>query len=132
MSITDELKNEKKLPVVMADHNGIIFFVNQKFEEVFLWASNEIIGKSITTIIPNDLHDAHNLGFARFLTTEQSTILNQPLLLAAMKKNGVVFSAEHIIQSEKKNGLWIFAATIRPLEEMSDNVLKEEEISRVK
>lgn len=126
MNVMEELKSIVDVPVVMADHNGLIFYVNAKFEEVFLWSSDEIIGKHLTTIIPKELHDAHNLGFSRFLSTEKSTILNFPLELAAVKKNGVVFAAEHNIRSEKNNGFWIFCATIRPLEDPSNPISKEE------
>lgn len=120
MSIIDELKLEENVPVVMADQNSHIIYVNHKFEEVFKWSSNEVLGKPLTIIIPHNLHDAHNLGFSRFLTTEKSVILNQTLELKAIDKNGVIFSAEHFIQSEKHDGSWIFAATIRPLEDIAE------------
>ncbi|RDI42867.1 PAS domain S-box protein [Aquicella lusitana] len=117
MSMIEELKQEEKVPVVMADQNGLIIYVNRKFQEIFKWSPDEIIGEPLTTIIPPYLHDAHNLGFSRFLATEKTVILNRPLTLQAIDKNGVIFLAEHCIQSEKINGSWVFAATIRPLED---------------
>ena len=115
MSIVEKLKREENVPVVMANQDGLVIYVNRKFEEVFKWSTEEIIGEPLTTIIPPYLHDAHNLGFSRFLTTEQSVILNQKLELKGIDKNGVIFLAEHFIQCERQNGSWIFAATIRPL-----------------
>ena len=117
MNTIEQLKQEEHVPVVMADQNGFITYVNLKFEEIFKWSSNEIIGEPLTTIIPPNLHDAHNLGFSRFIATEKSVILNQKLNLNGIDKNGLIFSAEHLIRGEKINGKWVFSATIRPLDE---------------
>ncbi|WED43290.1 PAS domain S-box protein [Legionella cardiaca] len=116
MSLVEKYKRKKNYPVVIANQWGIIIYVNQKFEEVFKWMSAEIIGESLTTIIPPTLHDAHNLGFSRFLATGQSSILDKTIQLKAIDKDGIVFKAEHCIQAEKnEEGVWTFMATIRPL-----------------
>lgn len=112
----DEIKLKEDVPVVIANNHSVIIWVNHKFEEVFQWPKNEIVGQLLTTIIPRELHDAHNLGFSRFISTEKSQILNQSIKLKAVKKNGEVFAAEHFIQAEKNEGLWVFAATIQPIE----------------
>jgi len=68
-----------------------------------------------TTIIPAEFHDAHNMGFARFLTTGHSELTGQPLELQTVDKNGRVSAAEHTIFAEKRGEAWLLAATIRPL-----------------
>ena len=120
MGMMNQLKQEENVPVVMADQQGLIIYVNKKFEEVFKWKANEVTGKPLTIIIPDNLHDAHNLGFSRFLSTEKSIIMNQRLNLKAVDSEGTVFSAEHHIQSEKIDGEWIFAATIQRIDENQD------------
>src|SRR5947207_3252439 len=117
MSIIEDVKKNTDVPVVVANNHSVIMWVNRKFEEVFQWSQKEIVGKLLTTIIPQELHDAHNLGFSRFIATEKSLILNQTISLKAVKKNGEVFAAEHYIQAEKNaEGVWMFAATICPVE----------------
>ncbi len=117
MEILAELKSVTTKPVVIANHRGVIIFVNKMFEQTFQWTSDEIVGQPITAIIPFNFHDAHHLGFSRFQSTELSTVLNHPLKLKTVKKNGDVFPAEHIIFAEKENGSWVFGATVEPLEE---------------
>ena len=117
MKTIDQMKQEAGVPVVTGNHEGIITYVNEDFERVFGWKSQEIIGKPLTSIIPRNLHDAHHLGFSRFLMTGKPTLLNQPLKLKAVTKEGREFDAEHVILAEKHQGQWIFAATIRPLDE---------------
>ena len=115
MDIIEKLKQERNIPVVIADQQGLIEFVNQCFEEVFQWTAKEIINQPLSIIIPPNLRDAHHLGFSRFLLTGNPTLLNKPLNLAAINKKGVQFQAEHIIYASKQSGVWMFGATIRPL-----------------
>ena len=110
-----EMRALRDSAVVVADENGRIVEVNEEFERLFGWTSGEIVGRSLTTIIPPDLRDAHNLGFSRFVMTRQPTVLNHPIRVQAIAKDGKVFAAEHVIVGEKQSGGWVFAARIRPL-----------------
>lgn len=111
----DELRQRDDVPVVVADQNGLITEVNATFEAVFGWARRDILGKPLTTIIPPTLHDAHHMGFSRFLTTGHPTLLQQPLKLKAVAKDGREFDAEHFIVAEQRKDGWEFGASIRPL-----------------
>ena len=115
MSTIEKVRGETEVPSIIVDHRGIIAQVNERFERVFGWRAQEIIGKPLATIIPPTLHDAHHLGFSRFLTTGKPTLLNRPLKLRAVTKAGREFDAEHIITAEQQHGQWVFGATIRPL-----------------
>lgn len=115
MRTIEEIRRETDVPVVIADHQGIITQVNERFEAVFGWQAHDIIGKPLSTVIPPSLHDAHHLGFSRFLTTGKPTLLNQLLKLKAVKKDGREFDAEHFIVAEERDGQWVFGATIKPI-----------------
>ncbi|TNF69055.1 MAG: PAS domain S-box protein [Gammaproteobacteria bacterium] len=115
MSLTfQEIKNNQTVPVIIANELGIVTFVNDQFSHVFGWRYDEIEGEPLTLIIPEHLHDAHHLGFARFITTGKGSILGQALDLLAVNKNGDEFNAEHVICAEKIDGQWHVAATITP------------------
>ena len=115
METINELKSEADVPVVFSDQQGLITYVNKRFETLFEWRADQIIGKPLTAIIPSYLRDAHNLGLSRFLTTGVPTLLNRPLKLKSITKNGVEFDAEHTILAERRGDQWVFAATIKPL-----------------
>lgn len=116
MKTIKELMDKNDIPVVIADHNGFITYINKDFEKAFGWSKDEIVGKPLKIIIPKNLHDAHNLGFSRFITTSMSKIMNKPLNLKAVTKDGHEIDSEHFIIAEKENDKWIFGATIRPLD----------------
>lgn len=105
---------DKEQPVVGIDEKGIFFFVNNQFELVYGWAKEDLLGDVITKIIPAHMHDAHNFGFSRFLATETPRILQQPLLLPTLCKDGSIIQSEHFIVGKKHNDTWKFAAILKP------------------
>ena len=115
MQTIDQIKQENELPVLIADCQGLIVYVNEPFNLVFGWQPDEILGRSLESVIPHSYHDSHHLGFSRFAMTEQPTVLNHPLKLMAVTKYGKEIESEHFIIAEQKQGQWMFAATLRPL-----------------
>jgi PAS domain S-box-containing protein len=113
-STISQLKNSE-IPFVLSNHEGIITDVNSHFELVFGWSKAEIIGRSLTTILPAIFHDSHNLSFSRFSATGNSTLLNHPLKLKAITKEGKEIESEHFIVAERQDNKWIFGATLKPL-----------------
>lgn len=109
-----EILKEEKLPTVVIDHNSMFTHVNKAFQDAYGWSSEELVGKSVIEIIPPYLRDAHQIGFSRFMATEQATLLGVKLPLAILYKDGEVRDAEHFIIGQKKGDRWSFAATIVP------------------
>lgn len=107
--------NQQAIPAIAADQEGIIFFVNDCFEEEYGWVEDDLLGNAITTILPPYMRDAHNLGFSRFLTTEQSRIMGKEISLPVCCKDGTIHDAMHFITGEKINEKWQFAALIKPV-----------------
>ncbi len=76
------------LPIVAIDQSSIFTFVNGAFTKEYGWTGDDLLGKSVVEIMPDHMRSAHNVGFARFLTTEQSELLNKPLPLEVKYKDG--------------------------------------------
>jgi len=115
MLTIDDLKAETAVPVIIVDHEGTIVHINQMFEKIWGWQRDALIGQTLTTVIPANLKDAHNLGFSRFSLTGKPTILHQALELLIRQADGKEAPAEHFIIAEKISGNWVFGATIKPL-----------------
>lgn len=103
------------VPVVCADAHGYITRVNDRFADAFGWATTDLAGRPLSTIIPERFHVAHHMGFSRFLTTEVPTLLGQPIMLWIVAKDGQETEAEHVIVAENREGSWAFAAMITPV-----------------
>lgn len=117
-----DLEAETRVPVVIVDHHGIIIRVNAEFENLFGWSSPEAVGLPLTVIIPENMREAHLLGFSRLLKTSKPRLLNQAIRLPAIAKTGREFMAEHIIVGEKRGEQWIFGATIREMMPRFDKI----------
>ncbi|MBI4349232.1 MAG: PAS domain S-box protein [Elusimicrobia bacterium] len=109
----DELEQETQLAAMIADDRGLITFVNAPWVRLFGWSEKEALGAPLSMIIPPKLREAHFAGFNRFLKTGESRLMDRPLLLKAVRKDGVEFMAEHFILTELRGGKRFFGATIR-------------------
>ena len=115
MQTLNNLMRVTDLPVLIAQHQGFIIYANECFRVVFGWSFDQIVGQPLTAIIPNSFQDTHNLGFSRFAMTEKFRVLNHPLQLKAVTKDGREIDMEHFIIAEQQQGEWMFGATLRPL-----------------
>nr|RNJ65960.1 MAG: PAS domain S-box protein [Leptolyngbya sp. IPPAS B-1204] len=115
MKTIEQLKQETQVPVIVVDEQGFITYINQCFQETYLW-DTELIGKTLLDVIPTSFHDAHNLGFSRFSMTEKSNILDHPINAKVITKDGRAVWSEHWLIAEQLEGTWWFGATLRPLD----------------
>jgi len=115
MITIDKLKAATDIPVILVDEEGIILHINQFFENTWGWHKKDLIGRPLTTIISENLKDAHHMGFSRFLLTGRPKILGQSLKLFILRPDGKEEVAEHFIIAEKVDTHWIIGAIIKPL-----------------
>ena len=108
------LKEMESAPVVLADQKGVITYVNRSFRDAYGWTT-EVIGSSLTRIIPAHFHDSHNMGFSRFLVTGRSRIAAHPMEAPVRRGDGTTVMAEHLILVAKVQGEWVMGARLTPL-----------------
>ncbi|MEB3321600.1 MAG: PAS domain S-box protein, partial [Synechococcaceae cyanobacterium] len=87
MKTIEDLRREP-LPFILADHHGMIEEVNDHFQQVYGWTQQDLAGQSLSIILPAVFRDAHHLGFSRFQITQESQILNHPLHLKTVCRDG--------------------------------------------
>lgn len=109
-----DLTQESENPVVIADDQGFVVYINPPFTETYLW-NEDLIGKTLADIIPINFHDSHNLGFSRFRMTEISHVANHPINAMVITQDGRSLLSEHYITAQQIEGKWYFAAQLRPL-----------------
>ena len=114
--VTIEELRQKVLPFVVADQDGMIVEINDLLESTYGWTFDDLKGQSLSMILPPSYQDAHHLGFSRFKITGESQVLNHPLELMTICKDGRAINSEHFIVAERLGESWVFAATLRPLE----------------
>jgi PAS domain S-box-containing protein len=81
--------------LITIDHEGKVIDFNPAAEQTFGFSRDEVLGRFLTeTIIPPYMHDAHAIGFARYMVTGTASVLNKRLQLNAVRADGTEFPIE--------------------------------------
>jgi PAS domain S-box-containing protein len=111
----DELITIKDLPVAAINQESFFTFINPLFEKTYGYKLNEIMGHSVTTIMPVNMRKMHMIGFSRFLSTENPRLIGKPVNVSVLCKNKEVKEIELFILGKKTRGEWGFAAILNPV-----------------
>ncbi|MGE5112213.1 MAG: PAS domain S-box protein [Acidobacteriaceae bacterium] len=103
--------------VITADENGLIMFTNPSTKRIFGYASTELIGKPLTTLMPESMRKVHEAGFKRYLATGQRHFNWQGTELIGMRKNGEEFPLEISFGEQIRNGHRVFVGSVRDISE---------------
>ena len=101
--------------IIMADEDGVITYFNPGAEQTFAYDAREVIGHSLTTLMPERFRDGHRRGFARYIATGESNVLGRTIELTGRRKDGSEFPLELSLSSWDRNGGLAFAGIIRDI-----------------
>jgi PAS domain S-box-containing protein len=104
--------------VISIDRHARLTYVNSAFERTFGYRAGEVIGREIAQlIVPPSLREAHRQGFALYLQSGQSRILNQRIEITAMRADGSEFPAELTVTRTGPTGEPAFTGYVRDITE---------------
>jgi PAS domain S-box-containing protein len=84
--------------VVAADEANRIVAVSRRLAALVGWEPDELVGRRIVTLIPPRLREAHVAGFTRHLTTGEAHVLDVPVTLPVLHKDGSEIQCDFLIQ----------------------------------
>ena len=104
--------------VISVDREARIAYVNTAAERIFGYRPDEMIGRDLAeAIVPPSLREAHRNGFARYLATGESRILDRRIELTAMRADGSEFPAELAVTRTGPPGAPAFTGYVRDITE---------------
>ena len=80
--------------IVSSDVSGAILGWNQGAVKMFGYRAEEVLGKSLTLLMPERYRARHEAGMARLMVTRNALLAGQVLQLAGLRKNGEEFPIE--------------------------------------
>jgi PAS domain S-box-containing protein len=83
--------------IIVADYQGLITLFNPAAEKLFGYEANEILGKPITILMPNEYHDRHQKGMQRFLETRLARVIGKPVEMEGLRHDGSHFPLELVL-----------------------------------
>jgi PAS domain S-box-containing protein len=80
--------------IISADSAGNIVSWNTKAQEIFGYRAEEILGTSLTRLMPERYHAAHTQRFAQWSSTGSSRLVGTTVEFAGVRKDGSEFPLE--------------------------------------
>ncbi|WP_051313191.1 PAS domain S-box protein [Sporocytophaga myxococcoides] len=113
--------------IFVADENSTILYCNKKAIELFGYQEEEIIGESLTILMPEKHRKAHLTGIKRFISSGQPKLIGKTFEITAINKKQIEFPIELSLSAWKEGEKYFFAGIIRDISK-KHKVLKEMEI----
>lgn len=117
--------------IVSLTDEGKVIGWNPSAEQIFGFAPEEVYGKELSDlIIPEQYREAHRKGFARFLATKETKVINSGRFeLPAIRKDGKQIKVELTITSVIVDGKYMFNGFLRELKDVEQKNLPIREAS---
>jgi PAS domain S-box-containing protein len=117
--------------VISMDENGGILLANPATTRIFGYEPAELLGKSLTVLMPEFMRKLHEAGFRRYLVTGQRHLNWQGTGVTGLRKNGQEFPVEVSFGEMTSNGHKVFTGFIRDISEKKraeDELRKQKEV----
>jgi PAS domain S-box-containing protein len=104
--------------IITIDEEQKIVLFNRAAERIFGYRSQQLIGKPLDTLIPEDLRAAHRVHIHQFGDTGvTSRSMHSPRTLSALRADGEQFPIEATISQVEAVGQKLFTVVLRDLSE---------------
>src|SRR5437867_7038888 len=74
--------------VVATTEAGRIVYVNAAAEKLLGWPAGDLMGRPLTTIMPERMRARHLAGFRRYVETHEPHIIGRPIRVPALRHDG--------------------------------------------
>jgi PAS domain S-box-containing protein len=111
--------------VISMDEHGVIILANRATKWIFGYEPEELIGRSLTSLMPKPMRRLHETGYTRYVETGERRLDWQGTELVALRANGEEFPVEVSFAEMTAAGQKVFTGFIRDISEkkMADAAL---------
>ena len=99
--------------IVSADADGLITSFNHAAERMFGYTRDEVVGRPLTTLMPERFRDAHRAGLQHFVATGERRLIGRTVDVAARRKDGAEFPLELSLTTWEAEGRHFFTGVLR-------------------
>lgn len=103
--------------IISSDEGGNIVFWNNAALEMFGYQEEEIIGRSLTVLMPENFREAHQRGLSEHPSKGDSRIIGKTVEMIGLTKDGDQFPIELSISSWKSGKELFYTGVIRDISE---------------
>lgn len=103
--------------IITIDADSTMLFVNRATEKIFGYSQAELLGQSLTMLMPDYLRHVHRAGLTRYLATGQRHISWEAVALPGLHQNGREIPLELSFGEFTENGRRFFTGIARDISE---------------
>ncbi|MFC0498408.1 SpoIIE family protein phosphatase [Streptomyces mutabilis] len=104
-----------RVPTIAADEGNRIIAANGPAADLLGWVPDDLVGRRLTTLIPEHLRRRHTAAFSSMLLTGRTRIVGRSVPLPARHRDGGVVPVRLFIQTqETADGRTVFVAQLAP------------------
>ncbi len=103
--------------IVTADSKGSIITWNPAAARMFGHEATDVIGESLTILLPERFREAHTAGMARVVETGETRIIGSTVRVAGLRSDGSEFPIELSLATWTSEGDQYFSGIIRDVSE---------------
>lgn len=105
--------------IISVDDSQSIVLFNQGAEQIFGYLADEVMGKPLDVLLPEEYHHTHREEVREF---GRSPVMarrmgDRDTHIMGRRKNGEIFPAEASISKQEIGGHWLFTAVLRDISE---------------
>ncbi len=111
------------------DEQGFVRTFNPAAEVLFGWSAAEVVGRNVSTLMPEPYRSTHDAHLSRYLSTGERHIIGTRRLVEAVRKDGTTFPCELSIGEVRTSSGVSFTGFVRDLsaQRLSEQALRESE-----
>jgi len=103
--------------IISLNSEGCITALNPAGEKIFQYNNRDIIGKSITSLMPEPYRAPHTEAFHTFQKVGEGAIINKVIEVEGLRSDGSIFPLELAISEVKVENEYHFTAMMRDISE---------------
>ena len=115
--------------IITIDGNSTILFANRATEQIFGYSRDELMGQSLTMLMPEYLRHVHRAGIEHYMQTGKRHIAWQAVQLPGLHKNGSELPLELSFGEFVEGGKHFFTGIVRDITDRkrAEEVLRQSE-----
>ena len=115
--------------IILGDQEGNILSWNAAAQNMFGYTAEEVVGKSLTLLMPHRYRQAHQQGLERIRSTGERRVVGKTVELHGLRKGGEEFPIELSLSPSVETEEVFYCGIIRDISErkLAEQSLKDSE-----
>lgn len=101
--------------IITIDRHGIVQSMNPAAVHIFGYATDEVIGRNVSMLMPDPYHSEHDAYLKHYLSTGEKRIIGIGREVAGKRKNGEVFPMDLAVGETSASNERVFIGTVRDI-----------------